>query len=259
MVTETSRTRWEEQTFFISGGGSGIGRALTLALAGFGANVFITGRRIEKLEETIRLAQDLPGKIAHGAADLRIPAEVDTVVKEALRVFGRIDGLVNNAGGQFPSLLEDLSPNGWNAVITNNLNAPFYLAREVFRQWMREHGGTILNVAAECRNGMPQMGHSGAARAGMINFTMTAAVEWAKYGIRINALAPGLIETSGLDTYPDKFRARLESLKERIPLRRFGTLDEVIQPMLFLLSSGSTFVTGMIFEVDGGQRLTGPM
>jgi citronellol/citronellal dehydrogenase len=250
---------FHEKSYLVTGGGSGIGRALTLALAGMGADVFIAGRTEDHLTETARLAEGLTGRVHHAAGDLRQPEHAKAVVTSAVAALGKLDGLVNNAGGQFPAPLEKISPNGWAAVVSNNLNAPFFVAREAFLQWMKEHGGAILNVVAECRSGMPQMGHSGAARAGAVNFTMTAASEWARYGVRVNAIAPGVIETSGLDSYPPDFRAYLEQLRSRIPMGRYGSLDEIVQPMLFLLSPAASFMTGILLPVDGGQRLAGAM
>jgi len=250
---------FKDRRFVITGGGSGIGQALSLALLGMGARVYIIGRDEKKLCETQALAKNWPGQLDFFAADLRDADRVKLAITNALSFLGGIDGLVNNAGGQFPAKLEDLSPNGWTSVINNNLNGPFFVSREVFHQWMRDHGGVIVNMVAECRNGMTHMGHSGAARAGMINLTMTAAQEWAEYGIRVNAIAPGLIESSGLERYPPAFKEVLSKLKDRIPMKRFGSLQEIVDPILFLLSPGANFMTGMLFPVDGGQRLSGPM
>ena len=126
---------------------------------------------------------------------------------------GRIDGLVNNAGGQFSSPLEKISAKGWDAVVRTNLTGGFLMAREGYTQWMKQHGGAIVNMVADMWNGMPGMGHSGAARAGMLNFTETAALEWAP--VRVNAVAPGWIASSGLDHYPPEMREHIRALPKQ--------------------------------------------
>ncbi len=153
-----------------------------------------------------------------------------------LTAHGRIDGLFNNAGGQFPSPLRDISLKGWEAVVRNNLTGGFLVARECYTQWMEANGGAIVNIIADMWNGMPGMGHSGAARAGMLSFTETAACEWAASGVRVNAVAPGWIASSGFDTYPPAFQEKIRQLGRKVPLQRLGTEAEVSAAVVFLLS-----------------------
>jgi citronellol/citronellal dehydrogenase len=159
--------------------------------------------------------------------------------------------LVNNAGGQFHAPLEAITHKGWETVVRTNLTGGFLMARECYTQWMRGNGGAIVNIVADMWNGMPGMGHSGAARAGMVNFTMTAAVEWGRAGVRINAVAPGWIASSGFDTYPDSVKPMLRSLKRHTPLQRLGTEAEVSAAIVFLLSPAAAFISGETLRVDG--------
>ena len=163
----------------------------------------------------------------------------------------RIHGLVNNAGGQFPSPLMAISKKGWDAVINTNLTGGFLMAREVFNQSMSKHGGSIVNIVADMWNGMPGMGHSGAARAGMVNFTQTASYEWGHAGVRVNAVAPGWITSSGMDTYPDSFKAVIKTLKAAVPLGRMGNEAEVSSAICYLLSDGAAFISGTTVRIDG--------
>ncbi len=140
-----------------------------------------------------------------------------------------------------------------------NLTGGFLMARECYTQWMREHGGAIVNIVADMWNGMPGMGHSGAARAGMANLTKTAAVEWAAAGVRVNAVAPGWIASSGMDTYQGEVRALIPRLKRHVPLRRLGTEAEVSAAICFLLSPGAAFITGVTLAIDGGAPLDTPL
>jgi citronellol/citronellal dehydrogenase len=174
---------------------------------------------------------------------------VAEVVRAVLADFGRIDLLVNNAGGQFSSPLEKISAKGWDAVVRTNLTGGFLMARETYTQWMKRNGGAIVNMIADMWAGMPNMGHSGAARAGMLNVTETAALEWAP--VRVNAVAPGWIASSGLDHYPPEMAPRLRGMKDLVPLRRLGTESEVAAAIVYLLSPAAAFVSGSCLRVDG--------
>ena len=188
------------QAGIVTGAGSGIGRCTAHELAALGARVALVGRKADKLEAVAREIADAGGTARCYTADIREEERVQEVVRAVLADFGRIDFLVNNAGGQFSSPLEKISAKGWDAVVRTNLTGGFLMARETYTQWMKQHGGAIVNMIADMWNGMPNMGHSGAARAGMLNFTETAALEWAP--VRVNAVAPGWIASSGLDQYP---------------------------------------------------------
>ena len=238
----------------VTGGGSGIGRCTAHELAALGARVALFGRTAEKLE-TVRaeLAGELGRDLASAhVCDIRDEERVKAAVSEVLATHGRIDGLVNNAGGQFPSPLKHISAKGWETVVKNNLTGGFLMARECSAQWMEEHGGAVVNIIADIWGGMPGMGHSGAARAGMLNLTETAACEWAASGVRVNAVAPGWIATSGFDTYPAEFVKLARSLPRKVPLQRFGNESEVSAAIVFLLSEAAAFVTGACLRIDGG-------
>ena len=162
-----------------------------------------------------------------------------------------MDGLVNNAGGQFPSPLAFISQKGWETVVRTNLTGGFLMAREVFMQGMNKTGGSIVNIVADMWGGMPGMGHSGAARAGMVNFTQTAAFEWGCAGVRVNAVAPGWIASSGMDTYPESFKSTIKTLRAAVPLKRMGEEAEVSGAIVFLLSDAAAFISGDTLRIDG--------
>ncbi|MCG8436752.1 MAG: SDR family oxidoreductase, partial [Pseudomonadales bacterium] len=157
----------------------------------------------------------------------------------------------NNAGGQFPSPLALISQKGWETVVRTNLTGGFLMAREVFTQGMNRSGGAIVNIVADMWAGMPGMGHSGAARAGMVNFTQTAAYEWGSCGVRVNAVAPGWIMSSGMDTYPEGFKQTLKTLKAAVPLKRMGNEAEISGAICFLLSDAAAFISGDTLRIDG--------
>ncbi len=243
------------QVAVVTGGGSGIGRCTAHELSTLGAAVVIVGRKIDKLESVRAEIDDQGGTCSTHVCDIREEAQVQDTVAAILARHGRIDALVNNAGGQFPAKLAAISAKGWDAVVRTNLTGGFLMARECVTQWMlkdgdaQPNGGALVNIIADMWGGMPGMGHSGAARAGMLNFTETAALEWAP--VRVNAVAPGWIASSGLDRYPPEMTATLRGMKDLVPLRRLGTESEVSAAIVFLLSPAAAFVSGACLRVDG--------
>lgn len=239
----------------VTGGGSGIGRCIAHELASLGAHVVITGRKQEKLDRVLaEIAEDGGSAEAH-AFDIRDEEAVKAAVGAIVGRNGRIHGLVNNAGGQFPAPLATISKKGFEAVVANNLTGGFLVMREVFLQSMERHGGAVVNMAADMWRGMPGMAHSGAARAGMVNLTKSAAYEWAPAGVRVNCVAPGWIASSGMDTYGGMTRALIPQLKNHVPLGRIGVEAEVSSVVCFLLSPAASFVTGVTVPIDGGGPL----
>jgi citronellol/citronellal dehydrogenase len=239
-----------DQAGIVTGAGSGIGRCTAHELAALGAKVALIGRKPEKLEAVAHEIADAGGGAHCYTADIREEERVREVIAAVLADFGRVDFLVNNAGGQFSSPLETISAKGWDAVVRANLTGGFLMAREAYTQCMKQHGGAIVNMIADMWNGMPNMGHSGAARAGMLNFTETAALEWAP--VRVNAVAPGWIASSGLDHYPPQMREHIRALPGKVPLNRLGTESEISAAIVFLLSPAAAFVTGSCIRIDGG-------
>ena len=247
------------EVHWVTGGGSGIGRCVAHELAALGATVILSGRSEEKLRQVAGEIAEDGGRAEISAFDIRDEEAVRNAVHESVGRHGRIHGLVNNAGGQFPSPLMAISKKGFETVLANNLTGGFLMMREIYLQSMQVHGGAIVNMTADMWNGMPGMGHSGAARAGMANLTKTAAVEWAASGVRVNAVAPGWIASAGLDTYKGPVREMIPKLKKHVPLRRLGTESEVSATICFLLSKGASFINGVTLAIDGGAPLDTPL
>ena len=246
---------FKEQTIIITGGGSGIGRCITHELASLGAQTIILGRKQEKLDQVIDEVGHDGGLIAGYACDIRDEEAVHDVIKQCVKTYGRIDGLVNNAGGQYPAPLGAINKKGFTAVVNTNLVGGFLVAKEVYNQSLSRTGGSIVNMIADMWGGMPGMAHSGAARAGMDNFTKTAAFEWACSGVRVNAVAPGWIQSSGMDSYQGPIRAFIPKLKEAVPLKRLGLEAEVSGAVCFLLSPAAQFISGATLRIDGAASL----
>ena len=241
------------QTVVITGGGSGIGRCTAHELAALGAEVAIVGRNADKLNAVRAEIRDDGGRVSIHSADIRDEAAVSGVVEAILNEHGRIDGLFNNAGGQYRAPLEAITTNGFEAVVRNNLTGGFIVMREVYTKWMRGHGGAIVNMIADIWHGWPHFAHSAAARGGMLTLSESAATEWAAAGVRINTIAPGSIASSGLDTYDSKDTDFIRNkVAHTIPLQRFGTEAEAAAAVVFLLSPAASFITGTCVRVDGG-------
>lgn len=247
---------FDGQVALVTGGGSGIGLATAAELVRLGARVAICGRTADKLAAAATELDAIAADRVHTAVcDIREAEQVQAMVAGVVARFGAIDVLVNNAGGQFPSPAQHISANGFAAVVKNNLLGTWNVTREVANQTMiPRRRGRIVNVIANIYRGFPGMAHTGAARAGVENLTMSLAVEWSQFGILCNAIAPGVILSSGTKRYPPEIVERSVS---RTPLKRAGTVDEVAAAILFLASPAAQFITGATLRLDGGQALWG--
>ena len=240
----------------VTGGGTGIGRCTAHELAALGAHLVLLGRRLPPLEETAAEIRQDGGSAEWYSCDIRDEERVTATVSSIVEAHGRIHGLVNNAGGQFSGPLAEMSVKGFETVVRTNLVGGFLMAREVHAQSMRDHGGAIVNITADYERGVPLMGHSAAARAAMANLTRTLAVEWAASGVRVNAVAPGYIASSGYDTYEgEPFQELLTRLPAITLAQRHGTEAEVSAAIVFLLSDAAAYITGAELAVTGGSDI----
>ena len=235
----------------VTGGGTGIGRATALALHRDGCKVVISGRRPEPLAETQAAIGEadcltLPG-------DIREPEVADALIDLALEAHGRIDVLVNNAGGQFTAPAEEITPNGWAAVRRLNLDAPWYLTQQVgIRSMIPNRGGRIISVVLCPTRGIPGMVHSSAARSGTEAVARVLSVEWGRFDIGVVCVAPGWIATEGMKQYGDD----LDELAKFVPMGRMGTAEEVADTIAFLASPAASYITGQTVVIDGGIENT---
>ena len=248
------------QTALVTGGGRGIGKETALAFARLGANVVIASRNIENLEKTKVEIEALGVKCLAIPMSIRKIEEVDAMLAEVNEKFGAIDHLINNAGGQFPSRPWDISDSGWRSVIDLNLNGTWTMCDRVGTQMMKRGKGSIVNIVHvyTFNRGASFFAHSGAARAGVVSMTKSLAYYYARHGVNINALAPGTIETQGLQE-EELAKAEVkdfEALQKRdIPAHRFGTPQEVAAMNIFLCSPAAKYINGASLIADGGQFL----
>lgn len=240
----------------VTGGGTGIGLAIAKQLLMHGAEVYIASRKQEHLDKAMAELSPL-GKAHALVLDIRDREQVTAVLDTIQQQSGRLDILMNNAGGQFPSRAEEITPNGWNAVINTNLNGTWNVTQEAFKRFFEpQKAGKVVTIIVNLYRGFPGMAHTAAARGGIEAFTKTLAVEWANRNVQLNCVAPGIILSSGLDQYPPEL---LKGITDKILMKRLGTTDEVAYSALFLASPMAAYITGETLYVDGGQRLWGDM
>ena len=244
------------QVVLISGGSSGIGKATAFLAARLGAEVVICGRTTDKLDIVRDSIASATGRqIMTVPMSIREPDAVEAMFDAVWDRFGKLDCVVNNAGGQFPQDAIDFSRKGWLAVIDLNLNGSWWMMQEAAKRW-RDKGqpGGIINIVANVERGMPQAAHSCAARAGVIYLSKTLATEWAPHGIRVNCIAPGTIETEGFAIYPPDALARFH---EANPMKRLGNGWDVAEGVVYLAADSGNFVTGEVITIDGGMAQWG--
>ncbi len=243
------------QVAIVTGGGSGIGLAIAQTLAELGAKLAICGRNAARLDTAAaRLRRD-GAEVYVATCDIRDASQVATFAEGAGAALGPATVLINNAGGQFPTTAESLSPKGWEAVIRNNLNGTFYMTQAIAtRHMIPRKKGRVVNIIANIARGFPGMVHTGAARAGVDNLTKTLAVEWAEHNVQVNAVAPGIIKSSGTEQYPPEI---LELSVKRTPMKRAGTPAEVAELVAYVASDAAWFVNGETWYIDGGAHLWG--
>ena len=248
---------FKNKTILVSGGRSGIGFAIAKSYLQYGAQVFIASRKKELLEKAANELKQY-GLCHAVACDIRSPEEIDLLAKTIQQTTGHLDILVNNAGGQFPAPAHIMAEKGWAAVINNNLNGTFYMCQKMANSFfIPQKNGNIINITANVLRGFPGMAHTGAARAGVENLTKTLGQEWANFGIRVNAVAPGTIETTGLDQYPPLIKETFKEMKQKNLMKRFGTANDVANAVLFLSSPLASYISGTTLAVDGLEQLAG--
>lgn len=246
----------EGQVALITGGGTGLGRATALELAGCGADVVLAGRRREPLERTAEEIATLGGEVLTVISDIREPEQVTSMVNQCMDHFGHIDILVNNAGGQFAAPAEDITAKGWRAVHRLAVDATWMVTREVaVRSMIPRQAGSIFFMAFSPRRGIPGMVHATSARAALENLASSLSLEWSQYGIRTVCIAPGTIDTEGLqENYTEGQRA---GWAQAVPLGRLGKPEDVSGLITFLASPVASYITGTTVVVDGGADAWG--
>lgn len=247
---------FRDKTVLVTGGGTGLGFETARRFGRLGARVVIASRKREHLDPAASKLRDAGIETLAVPTDVRRPASVTGMVRAALDAFGGIDVLVNNAAGNFLCPAEKLSPGGWKVVIDIALNGVYYCSREVGLHMIERRSGRIVNVvAAYAWTGGPGTVHSASAKAGVVAMTRTLAVEWAKYGLRVNAVCPGIFQSEGARERLWPTREEEEALRRRVPLERFGDVGEVADAITYLASPYADYVNGEVLVIDGGAHL----
>ncbi len=241
----------------VSGGGSGLGRAIALLFARLGARVAICGRTLAKIQRVADFANDRGALMLALEANIREPEQIATLFERIEAELGPLDFLVNNAGGQFPQPAIDFSIKGFDRGISNNLNGTWYMMQQAAQRWRdRQRPGVITNIVVVTDRGMPGVAHTVAARAGIIGLTRTVAVEWAPLSIRVNCVAPGLIGTEGLAVYPPE---AFKEFPKANPMKHWGTPMDIAEACCYLAAPSGKYITGEVMTIDGGGRLWGEL
>jgi citronellol/citronellal dehydrogenase len=243
------------QVVLVSGGAGGIGRAIAWLFARLGAHVAVVGRNRDRLDALVAEMAARGLKASAYTADIRDPDAVNVLFDSVLAAQGRLDILVNSAGGQFPQAAIDFSVKGWNTVINTNLNGTWFMMQAAAQRWRdRKHPGSIVNIVVVTTHGLYGIAHSIAARSGVIGLSRAVAVEWAPLNIRVNCVAPGAIETEGWNVYTPEARA---AYPRSNPMMRAGSPWDIAEATVYLAAASGKFVTGETLTVDGGGQLWG--
>ena len=248
------------QVAVVTGAGSGFGLAIACLFARLGADIAISGRNVERLAKAKTFLEGFGGRVHSQIFNIREHESCAAFIADVWSELGRLDVLINNAGGQFPQAALDFKPKGWTAVIDNNLNGTWYMMQAAARQWVERGalgskvGGNIVNITADVWRGMPGIAHTAAARAGVIYASKSVAVEWAPHGIRVNCIAPGCLETSGFAHYPPE---GAKTYAEANPMRHAGDAWDVAEACVYLGAASGKFITGEVLTIDGGQQCWG--
>ena len=251
------RDRFAGQVALVSGAATGIGKGIATLFARLGADLMICGRSAERLDDAVKYLSQFGTKVSAYPMTIRDPEAVDALMERTFSEFGRLDHLVNNAGGQFAQDAIDISNKGWQAVIDTNLNGSWYMMQNAAQRWRaRDEAGSVITITALVDRGVNQMAHTVASRAGVISLTRAVAVEWAPHQIRVNTVAPGVIASSGFNNYAEDV---LDHFFTVGPMRRPGHSMDIAEACIYLSANSGNFVTGQTLIVAGGADMHGDL
>lgn len=243
----------KDKVVIVTGSSQGIGKQLAIGFVKEGAKVVVNSRSMERLDSVVKEIEELGGEVLAVEADMRSFDDIKNMMEQTKEKFGRIDVLINNAGGSFGHTLAELSPNGFDAVVRNNLNQVFYCCSAVRSIMAEQGGGNIVNISSTAGLGASVgLGAYGAAKAGVINLTKTLAVEWAEDKIFVNCIAPGLVMTEGAEEVLMPTEEKKREREQRITVGRIGVPEDILNACLYLSTDASSYVTGETIRVAGG-------